>query len=73
MELSIYTIWDSKVQAFMRPMFLQSNGQALRIFSDMVNNRGEETNEFSKHPEDYSLFYIGSYNDSSGYISPSRS
>lgn len=68
MELEAYAFWDAKTQAFMRPQFLQSKGQALRIFGDLVNGRIDENNEFQKHPEDYSLFHIGSYDDSNGYL-----
>lgn len=59
----VVAIYDRKAEAFLKPVFVQSNGAALRSFGDAVNN--PET-EFSKHPEDYTMFALGEWNDGSG-------
>lgn len=64
MKLKIMAVYDSKVEAFMTPMFFQAVGQAVRSFSDAVNG----DSEFSKHPEDYVLFELGEFNPQTGMV-----
>lgn len=59
----IYTVYDSKLEAYMQPFFMQSKGQAVRAFTDSVN---DQTTQFNKHPEDFTLFELGEYDDSTG-------
>ncbi len=61
----ICTIFDGKAEAYTQPMFFQSTGQAVRSFSDAVND-GESN--FSRHPEDYTLFCLGEWDERSGKI-----
>lgn len=68
MKFQIFTVKDLAVGAFGRPMFMQSKGQALRSFSDEVN-RPADDNQMFKHPEDFSLFYLGEWDEESGYFS----
>lgn len=63
---NVYCIYDSKAEAYMSPWFVDKDGQALREFQDAVQNR--ET-PFNKHPEDYTLFKIGSYDERTGKLS----
>lgn len=65
MKMSIFTIYDSATEAYMRPFFAQSPGQALRMFIDDVQEEGTPCN---KHPEDYALFEIGIFDDSTSEI-----
>ena len=55
MRLNVYTIFDSAAGAYMRPFFMQSDGQALRSFTDIATDKDHE---IGKHPEDYSLYRI---------------
>ena len=65
MNLKMYVIYDSKAETFTQPMCFFNRGAAIRAFVDILQDCN--TN-FSKHPEDYSLFEIGSYSESSGVI-----
>ncbi|UIB81480.1 nonstructural protein [Flyfo microvirus Tbat2_160] len=65
MILKIFTIYDSKVEAYMQPFFMQSKGAALRAFTDTISDR---STQFSKHPQDFTLFEIGEYDDSTGTL-----
>lgn len=65
MKYQIFTVKDLAVGAFGRPMFMQSSGQALRSFSDEVN-RAADDNQMFKHPEDFSLFHLGSWDEETG-------
>lgn len=62
----IYAIYDSKLEAYMQPFFMQSKGQAVRAFTDTVN---DDKTQFWKHPEDFTLFELGEYDDSTGKVS----
>ncbi len=69
MKLNIYTIFDTASGAYMRPFFLQSDGQAMRLFKDMAS---DAEHEIGKHPEDYSLFRIGIYDDNKAELIPEQ-
>lgn len=67
MNLNVYTIFDSAASAHMRPFFMQSDGQAIRSFSDLALDADHEV---GKHPEDYSLCRIGTWNDQNAQLTP---
>ena len=58
MKLEIFTIYDAKAESYTTPFFQPKFGIAERLFSDEVNN--PESN-LHKHPEDYTLFNIGTF------------
>lgn len=63
MKLNAYTIYDVASGVYMRPFFSQADGQALRGFKDIAT---DADHEIGKHPEDYTLFRIGTFNDTTG-------
>ena len=65
MKLNCYAIYDSATNAYMSPFFLQTDQQALRAFGDLSV---KADSEIANHPEDYSLFRIGSYDDNEGKL-----
>lgn len=65
MKLNVYTIYDVATGAYMRPFFQQADGQALRSFSDIAL---DADHEIGKHPADYTLYRIGSFNDTTGKL-----
>lgn len=60
MILKCFSIYDSAAEVYSPPFFLKSKGEALRAFSDSIN---DEKTTLSKHPEHFFLFYIGEYDD----------
>ncbi len=66
MLLRAFSVYDSKVEAYMRPFFMQTEAEALRAFRETVND-GQSS--FFKHPEDYTLFKVGTFDESTGLIS----
>ena len=60
MTYHIFSIHDSKAQAFFPPFYLHNQAMATRQFGDMVND--PESN-ISKHPADYTLFTLGTWDD----------
>lgn len=60
MVVQIFAVFDSKTKAFMQPFFSLAIGSGIRAFVDAVN---DASTPFFKHPQDFSLFHIGSFDD----------
>lgn len=67
MIYKIYVILDTALEAFLVPMFFQSEGAARRAFTDEVN-RVDDKNMLNKHSEHFSLYYCGDYSDETGMM-----
>jgi len=65
---NVYSVFDSKAATYGNPWFDLSNEVAMRNFSDSVNDRNIQGNQWNKHPEDFTLFHIGTFNDQTGMI-----
>nr|QJB19242.1 MAG: nonstructural protein [Microvirus sp.] len=65
MKLKVFSIYDAKMGTYQQPFCAQTIGQATRLFDDLVNDQNTGPN---KHPEDYTLFEIGSFEDEKGYF-----
>jgi len=59
----IFTVYDSKAETFMPPFFVPSKGLAIRAFEDCINSN---EHHFGKHPADYTLFSLGSFDTDTG-------
>lgn len=59
-------MYDSAAKAYTQPFFLHNDGLAIRAFQDNVNS-DQETN-ITKHPDQFTLFKIGEYEDQTGEI-----
>lgn len=70
MNLKLFAVWDSKANFFGTPFSDQSESSAIRNFSDAVNDGSNPNNMWHKHPEDFSLFYLGDFDTNSGEILP---
>lgn len=60
MILKIFSVYDSKVGAYLPPVFLRSTGEAIRSVTTAAN---DSKHEFCQHAEDYTLFEIGHWDD----------
>lgn len=63
MKTLVYTVYDQKVERYLQPFFMQTKGAALRAWMDAVR---DPKTSFNKHPEDYTLFEIGEYDEETG-------
>ena len=57
------SVYDSKADCFSPPFFSRSRGEGLRNFADAGR---DQQSSLSRHPEDFSLYQIGVFNDSDG-------
>lgn len=67
MKLIVYAVRDRAVDCFNQPFFSVARAAATRAFADEVNRQGSPSNS---HPEDYDLYELGTYDDSSGALVP---
>ncbi|AXH74133.1 MAG: nonstructural protein [Microviridae sp.] len=65
MIYQVLSVYDRAAMAFGRPVFSNSVGAAMRSFQDECN-RAEPGNDMQKHPKDFDLFHLGSFEDGSG-------
>lgn len=69
MKMSIYAIFDSAVKTYSRPMFLNTDNEAIRSFQSECNRVGSVINA---HPDQFTLFNIGEYDDNTSLIKSSE-
>lgn len=67
MRWVMMAVFDSKVAAFGQPFFSQNVQTGVRSF---VAAAGDKSLVIGKNPNDFSLFYLGDYDDSTGEIFP---
>lgn len=58
MELGCFTIWDKKAEAGVTPFFAANTAVAMRDFKSACN---DVTHAFYRNPEDYSLWFVGTF------------
>lgn len=67
MKQQVMVVRDIKVEAYGAPFCTPSVGIAIRSFTDAVNNP-EKNSDISKHPADFDLFHLGTYDDNTAAI-----
>lgn len=65
MKIGVYAVRDAKTEAFSAPLFFITPAVAVRAFGDECNN---SESPWHRHPEDYALFLLGTFDDNSGLI-----
>lgn len=67
MKQRIYSIYDTKLQAFFSPFTAQNDEVAKRNFESLAN---DEQSRIAMHPSDYQLINVGTWNDATGIVEP---
>lgn len=70
MILKMFSVLDMKAQFFGQPFFEQQEATAIRSFSDAVNDSSNSTNMWNRHPEDFQLYLVGSFDNETGEVVP---
>lgn len=65
MQLKIFSIRDAKAEMFNPPFFKKTHGEAERDFHQLCK---DEKSMPAQYPEDYDLYYVGTYDDQTGKI-----
>ena len=62
--MKMYTVRDATVERFWARIFLfENDAHAIRVFKTMVTNADDS---MSDNPDDYILYYLGTYSDEDG-------
>lgn len=65
MMVEIFAVFDAVADRFIDPFPAPNVGVALRGFEEACLVEGSQ---FSKHPEDYSLFHVGTWDGETGVL-----
>ncbi len=70
MKLQVFSVFDSKAEAFIQPWYSQTIGTAIRSFEQAVNT---EQHDFQKFAGDYCLFHLGDFDQVKGIFTQLQS
>jgi len=62
-----FSIFDSKGLMYSPPFYDVTKGLAIRRFSETATDRNTS---IGLHPEDFTLFHIGAFDDQNGFMAP---
>jgi hypothetical protein len=65
MRRLVVAVRDRASDTFGQPFYVVARGQAIRSFSDEIN-RVAQDNPLNAHPDDFDLYELGTYEDSTG-------
>lgn len=63
--MKIFTVHDSKAQAYLQPIYFRSTGEAIRAFETTCKDKNSQ---FAQYPSDFSLLHIGEWNQDTAAI-----
>lgn len=66
MQYVICSIKDRSVDAFQPPYTVRAEGEAIRNFMDAIQD--QSSHALHKHPEDFDLYVVATFDDYSGKI-----
>lgn len=64
MILKLFSVFDRKAEVYLPPMYYLTVGQAVRDFTDALNG----DTPMAKHPEDYTLYEVGFFDDHEVFV-----
>ncbi len=62
----MYAIYDVKAEFYAPPFVFKTEGLAIRVFLESAK---DPESQISRYPADFSLFYLGTFDDSGAKIS----
>lgn len=66
---NIYSVFDSKAEAYLPPYFAANDAMAHRMFQSAAIS---EDHIFHMHAGDFTLFHIGTFDSLTGQIAPAN-
>ena len=61
------SVYDNAVGVYFQPFFARSRAEAIRSFRDAATQEGHP---FNKHPADFTLFCLATWDEESGSFEP---
>ena len=66
----VFSVFDSKARIYHAPFLSHNRATAMRLLSEVVADRGHA---FGKHPMDFTLVELGSFNDETALMALNES
>ena len=63
---NMYALYDTTAKAFLNPLSFINHGEAVRWLTTIVNS--EETTNVTLYPTQFSLYYLGQFDDQLGTV-----
>lgn len=67
MIYKVFSVYDTKAEAFLRPFVVQTLGVVKRSFGEAMQ---DPRHEFAKYPNDYLCWEVGTFDDETGEVMP---
>lgn len=67
MKQKVFAVYDSLARVFFPPFYVSHEAQARRSFMAIANDK---ESAISQHPQDFTLFEIGEFDDELGALIP---
>lgn len=68
MKQIVCSVYDGAARLYGRPFAVAAAGVAIRTFTDEVNRKDAERGDMARHPDDFDLWVLGSFDDNSGLL-----
>jgi len=68
MKTIMVAVRDQKSVQFTQPVTAPTRGIALRSWGDQLNDPANAQMDQAKHPEDFTLWYLGEYDSDTGQV-----
>ncbi len=65
MKTQLYSIYDTAAAVYQKPTFARTDGEIMREFQNICTDKEHPCGQ---HPEDYSLFRLGIFDDVTGLL-----
>lgn len=65
MKTQLYAIFDTAAGIYTKPIFARADGEVTREFQSLCTSNDHP---YGQHPEDYSLFRLGIFDDQTGKL-----
>lgn len=69
MKLNVYSVFDVKAKVFGSPFYAQCHEIAIRNCAAAVRE-SDQSSMLSKFPEDFTLYFVGTWDDELGVLFP---
>lgn len=70
MKTILIAVRDQKSYGFTQPFTAPGKGIAIRSWADQLQDPDNAKNDQVRHPEDFTLWILGEYDDEHGIITP---
>lgn len=68
-KIRMFALYDDAVKSYLRPFWSDHKANAQRSFRQLVNQTDNRDNMVANHPDQFTLFELGEFDEQSGVFS----